>query len=407
VPRSIPIPPPHRALALAFYVMPGLAVVSDPSPVPLLLIALVAMLPGALRAGWRPRRPRARDLALPALALAWAAVTLFWTPDSVEGADTLYRLTLLVIAGWLLADLVARALPATSEAAGLLARSMIGGLAVAAAVLAVEMLLDHPIVRTFEWDWRPQGVRDHETNRGASLILMLAWLALPVALYRPLGRAWTLLAAGAAVASFLLTESAASQLAALAGGGLLLVALAGPWLRRGAWVLIVLAGVGAMPWFAQTAFDQGLHQAGAMPHTAQQRIHIWNYTSQWALERPLTGWGFDASQHLGNRGVEPAAGKTDVIPLHPHNGQLQIWLELGVGGALVLALWLGWLAWRIERTPAPWPPWFAAAVGTAFVIAGIGYGAWQHQWIASLLWLWVYAQTARHTVEGRAAGGNG
>jgi O-antigen ligase len=107
---------------------------------------------------------------------------------------------------------------------------------------------------------------------------------------------------------------------------------------------------------------------------------------------------------MGNRGVEPPDGKSNVIPLHPHNGQLQIWLELGVWGALLLTFWLGQLAWRIEHTLAPWPAWLAAAVGTSFVIAGIGYGAWQLQWIASLLWVWVYAATARRMTPVRTAG---
>jgi exopolysaccharide production protein ExoQ len=73
-----------------------------------------------------------------------------------------------------------------------------------------------------------------------------------------------------------------------------------------------------------------------------------------------------------------------LIPLHPHDAYLQIWLETGaVGAIIVLAILLAAL-----RATTYWPasvarftlPGYAAGL----VVAGLAFGIWQSWWMASI-----------------------
>jgi exopolysaccharide production protein ExoQ len=65
---------------------------------------------------------------------------------------------------------------------------------------------------------------------------------------------------------------------------------------------------------------------------------------------------------------------------------LQLWLELGMPGAALLALFVGWLWLRLAS--APWPRLYAAAVGgsltAALAAAFAAYGIWQEWWLGTL-----------------------
>lgn len=69
------------------------------------------------------------------------------------------------------------------------------------------------------------------------------------------------------------------------------------------------------------------------------RLHIWDFVTGKIYEKPLLGWGAGASKRLGteDQGIlsDPNFGPLgEAIPIHPHNGILQIWLEFGALGAL-------------------------------------------------------------------------
>ena len=104
------------------------------------------------------------------------------------------------------------------------------------------------------------------------------------------------------------------------------------------------------------------------------RLDIWRFASQLIRRRPITGYGLDAS-----RAFEPR------IPMHPHDAALQLWLELGVPGALLAALFFGWLFHRIARLARLDPMWAAIACATGFVylfIGAVSFGVWQEWWLA-------------------------
>ena len=75
------------------------------------------------------------------------------------------------------------------------------------------------------------------------------------------------------------------------------------------------------------------------------------------------------------------------IPLHPHNAFLQVWLELGVVGAGLLAFFLVKILILVQRvTRNHWEAAVCYGVfSTGLTISNSSYGIWQSWWLGSLL----------------------
>lgn len=124
----------------------------------------------------------------------------------------------------------------------------------------------------------------------------------------------------------------------------------------------------------------------ALPMSWEWRLKIWDFTSERLREKLWTGWGFDASRVL--EGEAQLRGQTiQLLSLHPHNAPLQIWLETGAVGAMLLAFALVLIggriggARRLTRLQAASVAWVAAAF-TGLILAG--YGVWQEWLLAAL-----------------------
>src|SRR5205823_3722293 len=119
--------------------------------------------------------------------------------------------------------------------------------------------------------------------------------------------------------------------------------------------------------------------------SAGHRLLIWSFTGDRIAERPVLGWGLDASRAIpgGNDDIRPGQ---KWLPLHPHDAALQVWLELGAPGAALFAALLG-LLW-LRLAVAPWPRLYAAAAGgglsAALAVAFAGWGIWQEWWLGTL-----------------------
>ena len=110
-----------------------------------------------------------------------------------------------------------------------------------------------------------------------------------------------------------------------------------------------------------------LTAADAIKGSAGHRLLIWSFVGERIAERPLLGWGLDASRAIPGGKEEIRPGLTR-LPLHPHNAALQVWLELGMPGALLAAL-LSAGCGCASRRDAPWPRSYAAATGGGLTAA--------------------------------------
>lgn len=365
-------------LALFALLLTPVALLADKAVVPLVLGTAVTggLLAGAPALPWRLiDRPLALTLGI---FLAWCLISASWSPDPGDAAILALRIGLLLYLLVYLAGLT-RLLDATQR--GRVTRYFAVGFGLTVAVIVAEFALHTPLFDLLQGQVQTDYAAHSRLNRGVSATAILVW---PLALF-----AWRhrqhLLAAALPAGIFVLTlfsQSSASVLALAAG--LLAAALAGLG-RTAARLVLVLAIAGAL-FAAPVAVDLlqqvDLEHSDLVPETGQYRLHFWNVISQRIAERPLFGWGFDASAKLPTGDAQPFRPGASVIPSHPHNGALQIMVELGVLGSLLAAALLYVIGSRIDRL-APAPRAFAVAMTiTILGIACTAYGIWQSHWLS-------------------------
>ena len=130
--------------------------------------------------------------------------------------------------------------------------------------------------------------------------------------------------------------------------------------------------------------------------TALQKLHrlmIWSYVKEKILEKPLMGHGFFSSRNIANEMRDTESGtKYQLIPLHPHNSILQIWLELGLLGIIIFFSFIKLILdkiyyyFQINRSVA------TITFMTFFQVLTIGqisFGFWQSWWLAIILMVFI------------------
>jgi O-antigen ligase len=123
-----------------------------------------------------------------------------------------------------------------------------------------------------------------------------------------------------------------------------------------------------------------------LPESWEIRLEIWRFTGDRLSERPWLGWGLDAGRVIDAE-AEIRGTTQQLLPLHPHNAPLQVWLETGAFGAILLAFALVMMGGRIAGAPllsrlqASAIAWVAMAY---FCFIFFSYGIWQ-EWHAAAL----------------------
>jgi O-antigen ligase len=331
-------------------------------------------------------RPQDRQdfvgLALFGLLLAWAAVSGSWSPAAnvhlSEGLShyghftTAHLLVQLVMSGAFV--LAAKRMTQAT------ARKATGALALGVLALAAIVVLDSLAKASIYQSLQPligKYVRTDFAIRnvaiGGYIITVLFW-PISAALYeRGAGRAILGLLVAIGGSFFLLRGDA--PILALAPSALVFVLVLK--FGRPAVVALMAAASGYIltaPWLFRALLDKTdrLHLS-QLPASWMQRLAIWRFVSDRIQEKPLLGWGLDASRTFPGR-----------IPLHPHNEPLQVWFELGAVGAVLAALAVTFVLWRYAVAASTQR--LSAAVGSAtltacLIIGSISFSLWQEWWV--------------------------
>lgn len=333
---------------------------------PLVALAGLLCLP-ALRI---PRDLRMLAGLLAAL-VAWALLSMLWSthrPDEVEDSTGL-KLALqlpLYAAAW------AGARRADPRLARLAARVLAFGLAGLGVLLLIEAFTQVAVYRAVR-----QAIGDpiafeyaRKNVAQACFVLALLWPVAGLSAWRvaPLWLALPM-AAGAAVAGNIFLADAP----VLAVGAALAVAaavLVWPTVAPRALGTLTAGLVILMPPLELALRVSGL--GARLPLSWSERVGYWNHAVDRIMARPFHGWGLDSSRDF-----------SPLIVLHPHNGPLQIWLELGaVGAALAALAWAaGFRTLATERSNLSAAG--AAASAAVYVLFGlVSFGVWQEWWLA-------------------------
>jgi exopolysaccharide production protein ExoQ len=330
-----------------------------------------------LARGFEPRPLLGRTAAVLACLLVWATVSVLWSADPWGSLALAARL-----AGILAAGLALVAAVGCIVAPRRLILSLLAGLVVGIAMVAVE-LATHGALGALVSERAYQAARLNQASVSFAILLAPASAVL---VYR--GHAVFALGIATVTTAAIFVLSGTSAKAAVAAGlalGLLLYLGQTRAAYAAAMISLILIITAPLSFPRLERFPGLTETADRIKISAGHRLMIWSFAGERIAERPLAGWGLDAARGIAG-GKDPIRPGETWLPLHPHNAPLQVWLELGVPGAVLFALLVA-LPWCGLAT-VPWPRIFVAAAGTSLAIALIAslatYGIWQEWWLATL-----------------------
>jgi O-antigen ligase len=316
-----------------------------------------------------------RPVALLLLALvAWAGLSVLWSPYRPADPDawTGLKLALQLPLCWALFCAASSASPAATRR---LLQILAWGAAALGVLITVESLTHAALYRAMRvaiGDPIRMDFAEVKIAQAAFVLTLLTPVAA-VAAVRVTRAPWLVLPM---IAAILVSHRVMADAPPLA---LLLALVAGAAALR--WPMgapLVLAGLASAffllaPLAVWLAMQAGLYapvEAG-VPLSWSMRMGYWRHAVGWIVDHPLRGWGLDASRMFA-----PGIG------LHPHDSALQIWLELGLPGAVLAALFWALVLTRMAREKADLPT--AACLGSAVVyltFGAISFGVWQEWWL--------------------------
>ena len=120
------------------------------------------------------------------------------------------------------------------------------------------------------------------------------------------------------------------------------------------------------------------------------RLMIWSFSKEKIFERPIFGYGFFKTRFVGEeyKIIDKDNNKISAIPLHSHNGVLQIWLELGGIGVLLFYYLIFILMKRIHSFSKISKNHAVIALASLiqiFFIGQVSFGVWQSWWISIIV----------------------
>jgi len=321
-------------------------------------------------------RPGALVLVL--CGVAYPLISLGWAMRPAAGLFTLGEAIIPVVSGAVLI-LSWRATPPPRW----MIRALAGSMLIAAGLIVAELLLNFPL--------RPLLARRVGTfihNRPVVTLFLMTGPVLVLLGFRERRTLFWAVLIGV-VATILLSDSGAAKLGLLAAAGTFVLSYAPfVWVKR--LVAVALLGlIWIQPFFGSTV-------AKSMPDTmieatkgghSRERVELWQAFSDVSRHYPLLGTGFSSSPYMGSHPVaaeiNPAYQKMLRIG-HPHNAFLQVWVELGAVGALLLTGLVFWVLRCLSRAPDEIRRVGFMTLMSASAIALVSHGAWQGWWIAAI-----------------------
>jgi exopolysaccharide production protein ExoQ len=228
---------------------------------------------------------------------------------------------------------------------------------------------------------------DYSYNRSIVTLTLLVWPLLALVAVR---RQWLLLALLAPVPLAVYTgESQTAVLGLLVGVMVFPVARFLPRLTNWLGLAAVLAVLAVSPFFgtlARQMLGANFHNTMAAAHS-DDRVNIWLSFEAAAQRKWLLGNGFGSSLNLQNAAVAKEIAPERVTLLgasHPHNAFLQLWVELGLAGAALVAVLFIFLFRSIGRADPRLQPFMLTWAAVVCAIALVSHGAWQAWWVAAI-----------------------
>ncbi len=316
------------------------------------------------------------NIRLFSFTLLYMAVSVFWAHSPASSADQFLQFVLPVVFTLLLLLFFVSEAPANRVLTWILA----------ACTTALIILYD---LKTGMKLRELIGGRIFNYSYNRSIVTLVV-LLLPLLALVMESRRWSLgllllpvlFAAGAG-------ESETAILGIIIGTLVLPLAWFAPVLVRKAGLLITLVMIAVSPFIgtlAKQVLGATLHKVLANAHS-DDRVNIWLSFEAATQQKWLFGNGFGSSLNLQNAAVAKLV-PPDLVTLlgasHPHNAFLQVWVELGLVGAVLFAAMAAMLFAGVGRMMPRLQPFALTCIAVVSGISLVSHGAWQAWWVAAI-----------------------
>ena len=359
---------------------------------PLAVILGFLVLAIEVRKGLRPRMINLRPVAPFAALLLWGGLSLAWSNDPGVSAERFPSLVGNFLVGWLVIGTAHRQISSEVNLRST-AFAYLGGILSTLLLMLVHTLSAGAFFEALGFN---KPIMDRTmalaaTNPAATVV---AIFALPgcLLLWRGIGAPVALAVLSACAVVVFLSQSLAANIGFIVAFAVTLAVWCGGRKVLGfltASMVMVVLLLPALRLANDAPFSYlrvGLSSLGLnLPPSTVHRTYIYDFVLRRIADQPLVGWGLGVSRRLpGGQERIPELDRA-FLPLHPHNGILEVWVELGAIGALGLAAFI----WKImagimrsinDRATAAV---FSGAAASYMVIGLAAYSVWSSWWIAA------------------------
>lgn len=383
------------ARVLPFYLalFPVLMMYSNRGTVLALALLFLAASADACRGGWR--MPLSRPVALSGAAfLTFALSSMLWEEWPGMAMSKGAAIAGVCLGGMVVLGVVRGAAGDSRRLLGFATLGMVMAGVLMLIETATHMAVSHAIA-----DWQgapvPVGAMSPTKFKPAAAVLGI-WGSVLVGLHGQRGQ-WLGIVVNALVI-VLITYFSSSLAGLLAMAAAMIAAAMALYGGMLGWRLLMVAAIALVmgaPLITFLPGNEKIVEIRSLPNSTIHRLSIWEYGMGKAMQRPVLGWGLDAARQMdvsapvklhlyGGDGHDEQV--LSLMPLHPHNSAVQVWLELGGVGAVLSSLLLAALLWAGKGHPKVWRSVFAAGMFSALAVGMVSVGAWQSWWLSSL-WL--------------------
>lgn len=327
------------------------------------------------------------------ILITWVLITCSWSIAGTSAYIKFIPIFLLMTSTYLLCN---TGLFAKEEFKKIIFTPLLLGTILAIIIFLIEYKTSGIISETFRaliQKTKRKHFALYDLDRGCCVLSLLSW----VCLYYLLGMRKYIFAGCYAIA-ILYILSISDSLAGFLCYLLAIVVFCAIYLSKlyliNLAIICVVIAATMMPIFANLQSPRELSDSAKfLPDSAKHRLFIWKFTSEKILEKPILGYGFNASAEFSeaknnkeNKIIEYNNYKWASLPLHPHNNFMQIFFECGIIGIILFTLALVKQLLRIKTVYNKernllWSSCAVACFANYLAIGMISYSMWQMWWL--------------------------
>ncbi len=154
--------------------------------------------------------------------------------------------------------------------------------------------------------------------------------------------------------------------------------------------LLIISVLILTPWIVEILFNILINDAQELPWLkdayAGNRVEIWDFVMNYALNNPLYGYGMEATRFVSNFEHDYIYHAGPTI-LHPHNFAVQLWIEFGVIGVISASALIYFIMLKISNLELIEKRITTAIFIAILTVSAVGYGLWQSWWVGELVFI--------------------